>query len=64
MQRDEAVAKLLPRFECVEWHYDGLNGKIIPWTMEHGNESHDPSVLAFVVAADGTVQIGKLVIVM
>ena len=56
MQVDEDVAKLLPRFECVEWLYDGLNGKIIPWTKVNGNTHEDPSVLAFVVAADGTVQ--------
>jgi hypothetical protein len=56
VQGDEDVAKLLSRFECVEWDYDGLGGKIIPWTKEHGGHSDDPSVQAFVVAPDGTVQ--------
>ena len=46
---------LLERFEKVEWVYDGLNGKIIPWTSEHGNKSHDPSVQAFVLKPDGEV---------
>ena len=55
MQADEKVAKELARFEAVEWRYDGLNGKIIPWTLENGNTHKDPSVLAFVVAADGKV---------
>ena len=41
--------------EAVEWQYYGLNGKIIPWTLEHGGTSHDPSVQAFVVARDGKV---------
>jgi hypothetical protein len=51
---DEVKAELR-RFEIVEWWYDGLNGKIIPWTTEHGNTSHDPSVQAFVLKADGAV---------
>ena len=46
---------LLPRVEPVEWLYDGLNGKIIPWTLENGGHSKDPSVQAFLVAADGSV---------
>jgi len=49
------VAKLFSRFETVEWLYDGLNGKIIPWTREHGGTSDDPSVLVFLVGPDGKV---------
>jgi len=52
---DEDLAKVLPRFEAVEQHYDGLNGKIIKWTLANGNANHDPSVLAFVVGPDGKV---------
>jgi hypothetical protein len=52
---DEKVKKELPRFELVEWLYDGLNGKIIPWTKKHGGKSDDPSVQAFVVASSGEV---------
>jgi len=43
----------------VEWCYDGLGGKIIDWTMEHGSKKQDgspqdhPSLLAFVVGRDG-----------
>jgi hypothetical protein len=51
----EKVRKLLSRVEPVEWLYDGLNGKIIPWTLENGGHSEDPSVQAFLVARDGTV---------
>lgn len=43
------------RFERVEWIYDGLNGKIIPWTKANGGTSDDPSVLVFVVGHDGKV---------
>jgi NADH dehydrogenase/NADH:ubiquinone oxidoreductase subunit G len=39
----------------VEWWYDGLKGKIIPWTLENGGKSHDPSILAFVVDFEGKV---------
>jgi hypothetical protein len=55
VQPDEKVQKLLHRFEPVEWLYDGLNGKIIKWTLENGGTSHDPSILAFVVGRDGEV---------
>ena len=55
MQTDEKLAKMLPRFEAVEWLYDGLKGKIIPWTLENGGKSHDPSAQAFLVARDGSV---------
>jgi hypothetical protein len=55
VQPNEKLGKLLPKVEAVEWHYDGLNGKIIPWTKENGGHSDDPSVQAFVVGRDGTV---------
>ncbi|MCU0727680.1 MAG: hypothetical protein MUE73_18120 [Planctomycetes bacterium] len=55
MQGHADVAALLDRFEPVEWLYDGLSGKVIAWTMAHGNTNHDPSVLAFVVSASGQV---------
>ncbi len=55
MQGDANVAKILSRYEPVEWKYDGLKGKIIPWTLENGGTSHDPSVLAFVVAPNEKV---------
>ncbi|MEE8105364.1 MAG: hypothetical protein V3T86_07505 [Planctomycetota bacterium] len=44
------------RFERVEWIYDGLKGKIIPWTLENGGTSHDPSAQVFVVTRSGLVQ--------
>jgi hypothetical protein len=50
--KDADVAKQVPRFEQVEWHYDGLSGKVIPWTRQHGGTSDDPAVQAFVVAPD------------
>lgn len=49
------MAKLFPRFEAVEALYDGLNGKIIPWTKQNGGTSDDPSAQVFVVAHDGKV---------
>ena len=55
MQPHEKLGKLLPKVEAVEWHYDGLKGKIIPWTKENGGHSDDPSVQAFLVARDGNV---------
>lgn len=55
MRPHEKVQKLLSRVEPVEWLYDGLNGKIIPWTKEHGGTSDDPSVQAFLVGWDGEV---------
>lgn len=56
MATDEAVARHAARYERVLWLYDGLNGKIIPWTKEHGGTSDDPSVQAFVLHVDGTVR--------
>lgn len=55
MQTDAEVLKQVARYEAVEWLYDGLNGKIIPWTKENGGTSDDPSILAFVVGPDGKV---------
>ena len=55
MRPHEKVRKLLSKVEAVEWLYDGLNGKIIPWTLENGGHSKDPSVQAFIVARDGSV---------
>jgi len=55
VQGDEKLAKVLTRYEPVEQHYDGLKGKIIKWTLENGNTNHDPSILVFVVGADGKV---------
>jgi hypothetical protein len=55
VQTSDKTKKVLARVEPVEWLYDGLKGKIIPWTMEHGNKSHDPSCLAFLVGRDGKV---------
>ncbi len=55
MQKDEDFQKVVARFEAVEWLYDGLNGKIIPWTHDQGNENEDPSILVFVAKPDGTV---------
>lgn len=58
MNGDADVQKAFDRFETVEWLYDGLNGKVIKWTKEHGNDHDDPSVLVFVADADGNV-LGK-----
>lgn len=53
MPADEAVKGQLDRFELVEWLYDGIGGKVIPWTKEHGGTSDDPSAQTFVLTADG-----------
>jgi hypothetical protein len=47
--------KVLLRAEAVEWHYDGLKGKVIQWTHANGSDHHDPSVLAWLVGRDGKV---------
>jgi hypothetical protein len=49
---DADVAKQIVRFVEAEWQYDGLNGKVIPWTKEHGGTSDDPAVQVFVVVPD------------
>jgi len=53
---DDAVKKQLVGFELVQWNYDGLGGKVISWTKEHGGESDDPNVQAFVLDFDGRVR--------
>lgn len=59
MQATDKLDKLLTRVEPVEWCYDGLGGKIIDWTMDHGSKKRDgkpqdhPSLLAFIVGRDG-----------
>ena len=55
MRPHEKVQKLLAGVEPVEWLYDGLNGKIIEWTFENGNDNPDPSVLAYLVDRNGKV---------
>lgn len=35
--------------------YDGLNGKVIQWTLKHGNTNHDPGILAWVLDPEGEV---------
>ncbi|MHC4939478.1 MAG: hypothetical protein ACYTHK_10950 [Planctomycetota bacterium] len=55
MQADEKLNKVLARTEPVEWHYDGLNGRVIKWTKENGSHHDDPSVLAWLVGRDGTL---------
>jgi len=50
--KDGDVLKQLPRFEQVEWNYDGLKGKVIPWTRKNGGTSDDPAVQVFVVPPD------------
>jgi hypothetical protein len=49
---DPEVAKQLWRFEQAEWQYDGLGGRVIPWTREHGGTGEDPTLQAFVVLPD------------
>ncbi len=56
MRPHEKVQKLLARVEPVEWLYDGLNGKIIKWTFENGNDNHDPSVLAYYLEKHGPTE--------
>ncbi|MCE9636253.1 MAG: hypothetical protein K8T90_11175 [Planctomycetes bacterium] len=55
VQKNADVAKIVARFEPVEALYDGLNGKIIPWTLANGGTSTDPSAQLFVVGLDGKV---------
>ncbi|MHC5037616.1 MAG: hypothetical protein ACYTHM_09905 [Planctomycetota bacterium] len=35
--------------------YDGLNGKVIQWTLKHGNTNHDPAVLCWALDPKGNV---------
>jgi hypothetical protein len=55
VQAHEDVVAPLDRFERVEALYDGLAGKLIPWTKQHGGTSDDPSAQVFVLGADGAV---------
>lgn len=55
MQATPEVSAVLERFERVEQLYDGLNGKLIPWTKANGGTSDDPSAQVFVVGRDGAV---------
>jgi hypothetical protein len=53
VQPDDKLKKILARTEAVEWHYDGLKGKVIGWTKKNGSHHDDPSVLASLVGRDG-----------
>lgn len=55
MQSSAGLAEVFARVERVEWLYDGLAGKVIPWTQQHGGTSDDPADQAFLVGRDGTV---------
>lgn len=55
VQQDARFAAAARRFELVEWQYDGLNGKVIPWTLANGGKSRDPSAQLFVVSPGGKV---------
>lgn len=49
---DPAVKRQMARFARAQWLYDGLKGKVIPWTRANGGTSDDPAVQVFVVAPD------------
>ena len=53
MLSDDQVQAATKAFERVMWHYDGLNGSIIKWTLEHGNTNHDPSVCSWLLDPKG-----------
>ena len=55
MPENEKVKDQLARFELVDWHYDGVGGKVIAWTKEHGGHSDDPAAQAFVLTHEGKV---------
>jgi hypothetical protein len=40
-------------FVRVLQEYDGLDGKVIRWTFEHGNDNKDPGILAWVLDPKG-----------
>jgi hypothetical protein len=50
---DGDVQREAKKFVRVVQHYDGLNGKVIQWTLKHGNSNHDPSVLAWILDPKG-----------
>lgn len=53
MLGDKAVREAAKNYVVVVQDYDGLNGKVIKWTFEHGNTNHDPSVLAWILDPEG-----------
>lgn len=55
MFSDSGFKAAADSFERVLHHYDGLKGAVITWTLAHGNDNHDPSVLAWVLDPDGKV---------
>lgn len=55
MFSDAAFQLAAQKFVPVLQPYDGLNGAVVRWTLEHGNTNHDPSVLAWVLDPKGEV---------
>ena len=55
VRTDEKFLAAARKFESVEWIYDGLDGKVIPWTLANGGTSRDPSAQAFVLSRTGSV---------
>lgn len=49
------VQEAVQVFERVEWKYDGIGGRVIQWTKQHGNANDDPSVLVWVLDAKESV---------
>jgi hypothetical protein len=52
------VQAALAEFECVEWQYDGLEGEVIKWTQEHGNDNDDPAEMIWALDS-GAGEIGR-----
>jgi len=52
---DPTFQKAVAPFVPVQAYYDGLNGGIIKWTLAHGNDNTDPSVLAWILDPNGEV---------
>ena len=48
----DLVKEISDAYVPVMWPYDGLGGKVIGWTKQHGNTNDDPSHLIWVVDAD------------
>lgn len=55
MLGNSVVAEAVADYEPVEWPYDGLDGAVIKWTKEHGNDNDDPGPLAWVLDAEENV---------
>ncbi len=55
MPADTTFQAAAARFIPVRAYYDGLKGNIIKWSFEHGNDNHDPSVLAWLIDPKGEV---------